>query len=63
MPNPVVSIVKYRDPDESLREAIDLCDGLKDLRKDDKILIKPNIVGYEFVYPQPFGTLVTSALM
>ncbi|MHB1419696.1 MAG: DUF362 domain-containing protein [Bacillota bacterium] len=63
MPKPVVSIVKYRHPDASLREAIDLCDGFKGLRKEDKILIKPNIVGYEFDYPQPFGTLVTSAMM
>ncbi|MHB1419697.1 MAG: DUF362 domain-containing protein [Bacillota bacterium] len=63
MTKPVVSIVKYQDPYASLKQAIDMVDGLKDLRKEDKILIKPNIVGYDFNYPQPFGVQVTSTLM
>ncbi|MHB1419694.1 MAG: DUF362 domain-containing protein [Bacillota bacterium] len=63
MSKPVVSVVKYQDPFVSLKEAIDLCDGLNNLRKEDKIVIKPNIVAYDFDYPVPYGAVVTSVLM
>ncbi|MHB1127688.1 MAG: DUF362 domain-containing protein [Bacillota bacterium] len=63
MSKPVVSLVKYQDPDASLREAIAMVDGLKDLRKEDNILIKPNLVGYDLEYPVPYGALNTSKLM
>jgi len=39
-----VSIAKYDDTIEPLREAITLCDGFAELEKDHDILIKPNIV-------------------
>ncbi|MCL6479235.1 MAG: DUF362 domain-containing protein [Peptococcaceae bacterium] len=62
MAKPVVSVVICRDPYESVKEALDLCDGLKDFRREDKILIKPNLVGHDFDYPLPFGVITTSAV-
>lgn len=64
MPKPVVSVVSYRDPYQTLKEALDLCGGLKNLRKDDKILIKPNLVSWDFDLPYPpFGVITTSAVI
>ncbi len=64
MTKPVVSIVKYSDPDHSLREALRLCDGLRFFNKSDKILIKPNLVSWDFEVPfSPFGVVTTSALI
>ena len=64
MAGPVVSIVKYEDAYKSLRKALELCDGLAGLRKDDKILIKPNLVSWDFELPfPPFGVVTTSAVM
>ena len=39
-----VSIVRYRENHEAIRNALELCDGFKDLKANDKVLIKPNIV-------------------
>lgn len=39
-----VSIVRYRKNKDTIRKALELCDGFKDLKANDKILIKPNIV-------------------
>jgi uncharacterized protein (DUF362 family) len=39
-----VSIVKYRENRETVRNALELCDGFKGLKANDKVLIKPNIV-------------------
>ena len=64
MSKPLVSIVKYQDAYQSVREAIELCDGLRHLRKDDKILIKPNLLAWDFDLPySPFGVIATSAVV
>lgn len=63
MPKPVVSVVTYSEPYESVKKAIEMCDGLRDFRKEDKILIKPNLVGHDFDYPLPFGMITSSAIM
>ncbi|NYE58439.1 DUF362 domain-containing protein [Carboxydothermus ferrireducens] len=64
MTKPVVSIVKFEDAYHSLRKALELCDGLSGLKKDDKILIKPNLVSWDFNLPfPPFGVVTTSAVM
>jgi len=63
MNKPLVSIIKYTEPYGSLREAIGLCEGLKGFNKQDKILIKPNIVAWDFTHPSPFGVITTSVLM
>ena len=44
MTKQAVSIVKYRENQETIKRAVQLCDGLKELKESDKVLIKPNIV-------------------
>jgi uncharacterized protein (DUF362 family) len=39
-----VSIIKYREKQETIKRAVQLCDGLKELKTSDSVLIKPNIV-------------------
>ncbi len=39
-----VSIVKYQENHDTVRNALKLCDGFKGLKANDKVLIKPNIV-------------------
>ena len=39
-----VSIVRYQENRETVRNALELCDGFKELKASDKVLIKPNIV-------------------
>ncbi|MBI5014965.1 MAG: DUF362 domain-containing protein [Deltaproteobacteria bacterium] len=64
MRHPVVAIVKYADPYESVARALELSDGLAGLRPGDKILIKPNLVEWEFELPYPpWGVVTTSAVM
>lgn len=64
MSKPVVSIVKHDDTYKSVKEAFELCDGLKDFNKNDKILIKPNLVAWDFDLPYPpFGVVTTTAVM
>ena len=64
MARPVVSLVKHTDTYSSLKKAIELCDGLAGLSREDKILIKPNLVAWDFELPfPPFGVVVTSAVM
>ncbi|MFZ5643123.1 MAG: DUF362 domain-containing protein [Bacillota bacterium] len=64
MSKPVVSVVAYNDAYKSLKKALELCDGLADLNKKDKILLKPNLVfwSYELPFP-PYGVVTTSSVM
>jgi uncharacterized protein (DUF362 family) len=39
-----VSIVRYGENNEAIKNALELCNGLKGLKTIDKVLIKPNIV-------------------
>lgn len=64
MVKPSVSIVKVTDVYESLQESLKLCDGLSGLNTNDKILIKPNIVSWDFDLPfPPFGVVTTSVVI
>ncbi len=64
MTKPVVSIVKHNDTYNSIKEALELCDGLQGFSKQDKILIKPNLVSWDFELPfPPYGVLTTSAVI
>lgn len=64
MTKPVVSVVKFDDAYQSVRQAIDLCQGLEGLNKGDKILIKPNLVCWDFNLPfPPFGVITTSVVI
>ncbi|WP_018306639.1 DUF362 domain-containing protein [Desulfitobacterium hafniense] len=59
-----VSLVKVSEVYESLGQALDLCDGLAGLQVDDKILLKPNIVSWDFDYPfPPYGVVTTSTVI
>ncbi|MCS5695035.1 DUF362 domain-containing protein [Desulfofundulus thermocisternus] len=40
----VVSIVRYKPEGESLRRAIELCEGFAELKSHARVLIKPNVV-------------------
>lgn len=39
-----VSIVKYDESSNAMARAVELCDGFKELKVTDKVLLKPNIV-------------------
>lgn len=59
-----VSIVKVNDVYESLKESLNLSNGLAGLNTNDKILIKPNIVSWDFDLPfPPYGVITTSAVI
>lgn len=60
----VVSIVKHEDTYLSLKKALELCGGLEGFRPGDRILIKPNLVAWDFDLPfPPYGVVTTSAVM
>jgi uncharacterized protein (DUF362 family) len=64
MATPVVSIVKNVNTYESLKKALELCNGLRGFRKSDKILIKPNLVYWDFDLPfPPYGVITTSEVI
>lgn len=64
MIKPVVSIVKHDDTYHSLRRLLELCNGLKDMEKNDQILIKPNLVTWDFDIPfSPFGVITTTSVI
>ncbi len=44
MGKPIVAIVRYEKPLESVRKAVDLCRGLDGLSAHARVFIKPNIV-------------------
>lgn len=59
-----VSITKYTGSPDSLRKSIDLCAGLQNLKQSDQILIKPNLVVWEDIFPiAPFGVYTTTRLV
>ncbi|MCP4134561.1 MAG: DUF362 domain-containing protein [bacterium] len=59
-----VSLVKYNSSPASLKEAIDLCDGFSELKPGNSVLIKPNLVGWEEMFPiAPFGVYTTTRLV
>ncbi|KGK90909.1 hypothetical protein DP73_06600 [Desulfosporosinus sp. HMP52] len=59
-----VSIVKVNDVYQSLQKSLKLCDGLSGLNINDRILIKPNIVSWDFEMPfPPYGVVTTSLVV
>lgn len=59
-----ISIVKVSDVYASLQECLKLSDGLAGLKINDRILIKPNIVSWDFELPfPPYGVVTTSAVI
>ena len=64
MKNPVVAIVRYEKPEESVRRAVDLSRGLDHLPPGSKVFIKPNIVFWtrEVLFPK-WGVMTTSRVV
>ncbi len=59
-----VSMVKVSDVYESFKESLRLSNGLAGFNIADKILIKPNIVSWDFELPfPPYGVVTTSAVI
>ncbi len=56
---PVVSIVGYKNLN-SVAEAINLCDGFKNLKSSDRVLLKPNLCTSGAGFIPPFGTVTTT---
>lgn len=64
MTRPVVSMVKFTEPYDSLKKLVELSDGFNGLNINDKILIKPNIVSWDFELPfPPYGVVTTSIVI
>ncbi len=64
MAKPVVAIVRYEKPLESLRRAVDLCGGLDHLPANARVFIKPNIVYWtrKVAFPK-WGVITTSSMI
>jgi uncharacterized protein (DUF362 family) len=64
MSNLKVSVVEYKEPKSSVRKAVELIDGLDDVKKDSNVFIKPNIVYWnkECEFPK-WGVVTTSRVM
>lgn len=64
MKKQIVSIVRYEKPFESVKKAVELCGGLKDIPAGTKVFIKPNVVFWNknTVFP-PWGVITTSRVV
>ena len=64
MSKPIVAIVPYRNPLESVRHAVDSSGGLNQLKPKDRVFIKPNIVFWSVHGPFPkWGVITTSRVV
>ncbi len=59
---PVVSLVKYESVD-SIAEAIEMCEGFKNLKPSDSVLLKPNICTAGGGFIPPYGTVTTTKVV
>lgn len=59
-----VALCKLGDRHQGVREAIELCDGLKDLDPAMSVVIKPNLVAWLERYPYaPYGVITSSRVL
>jgi uncharacterized protein (DUF362 family) len=62
--SPIVGIVRYEKPLESVQKAVELSHGLDHLPADAKVFIKPNIVFWTKVVSFPkWGVITTSPVV
>ena len=63
-PEAPVALVRWDYGKNSVTEAIELCDGFKNLNRSMKVVIKPNLVCWvdKYKYP-PFGVLTTGVVV
>ncbi len=57
-----VSIVLYRDKGDSVAEAIDLSGAFDDVKRGDRVFVKPNIVVWTPTMP-PWGVITTTRVV
>lgn len=61
---PTVSLVKYQSSPDSLKQAIELCGGFASLKSDQRVVIKPNLVAWDDLFPiAPYGVYTTTRLI
>ncbi len=59
-----VSVNRYESSTDSLRSALDGADAFRKLEPEKRVLIKPNLVGWDPAYPiAPYGVYTTSRLV
>jgi uncharacterized protein (DUF362 family) len=58
----IVSLLKFDGSLDSLRRAIEMCGGFDKLRRDDRVLIKPNNCFRHRITP-PYGMVTTSKII
>ena len=64
MEKPNVAVVKYTEPIKSLKTAIALADGFKNLKKGDRVLIKPNALTWNNKHHiPPYGVFTSTRLV
>jgi uncharacterized protein (DUF362 family) len=64
MEKPVVSLTRYESSPASLLKAVEEAEGFRELQPGKRVLIKPNLVGWDPVYPiAPYGVYTTSRLV
>lgn len=64
MEKPIVAIVKYEEPVSSVRKAVELSQGLNQLKPQTRVFIKPNIVFWNKEYPIPkYGSITTTRVI
>ncbi len=64
MSKPVVAIVRYEKPLESVRKAVEFSKGLEHMPKNARVFIKPNIVFWSRVTQFPkWGVITTSRVI
>ncbi|NIS59555.1 MAG: DUF362 domain-containing protein [Proteobacteria bacterium] len=64
MSKSVVAIVRYEDPLDLVRKAVELSHGLHHLSPNSKVFIKPNIVFWTKPVPSPkWGVITTSRVV
>jgi len=61
---PTVSLIKYKSSPHSLARALKESNAFEKLSPSGRVLIKPNLVGWDPVYPiAPYGVYTTSRLV
>lgn len=64
MEKPVVAVARYESSPQSLNGVIKDVDGLEALKPDMSVLIKPNLVGWDPVYPiAPYAVYTSSRIV
>ncbi len=64
MPKPLVAIVNYSRPYDSVRQAVELAQGLTHLPKGLRVFVKPNIVFWTRSVPFPkWGVITTTRVV